>query len=99
MAGAPHSTRELSLTGQVLAGGGGRAGEVSLTGRVLGIGGVKEKVLAAQRSGLKTLVFPEANRSEFEELDDKTKQGLDVHFVQSYGQVRRIRAMQHVFVW
>ena len=44
------------------------AGEVTLTGRVLPIGGVKEKTIAARRSGVKTLIFPKANQYDFEEL-------------------------------
>ena len=44
------------------------AGEVTLTGRVLPIGGVKEKTIAARRSGVKTLIFPKANQHDFEEL-------------------------------
>ncbi len=43
-------------------------GEVTLTGRVLPIGGVKEKTIAARRSGVKTLIFPKANQHDFEEL-------------------------------
>ena len=43
-------------------------GEVTLTGRVLPIGGVKEKTLAARRSGVKTLIFPKANQHDFDEL-------------------------------
>ncbi len=44
------------------------AGEVTLTGRVLPIGGVKEKTLAARRSGITTLIFPGGNRKDWEEL-------------------------------
>ena len=44
------------------------AGEVTLTGRVLPIGGVKEKTLAARRSGVKTLVFPAGNKRDYDEL-------------------------------
>ena len=45
-----------------------RAGEVSLTGRILPIGGVKEKLLAARRSDVKTVLFPEDNRKDYDEL-------------------------------
>lgn len=47
---------------------GGCAGEVTLTGRVLPIGGVKEKTLAAKRSNVRSLVFPTANKRDFDEL-------------------------------
>ena len=50
---------------------GASAGEVTLTGRVLPIGGVKEKTIAARRSGVKTLIFPKANEHDFEELSGK----------------------------
>ena len=49
------------------------AGEVTLTGRVLPIGGVKEKTIAARRSGVKTLIFPKANQHDFEELSGAIK--------------------------
>ena len=62
-------------------------GEVTLTGRVLAIGGVKEKTIAARRSGCKVLIFPEPNRKDFNELDDATKEGLEVHYVTEYKQV------------
>jgi ATP-dependent Lon protease len=48
--------------------GCGYAGEVTLTGRVLPIGGVKEKALAARRSGVSTLIFPAGNRKDWDEL-------------------------------
>ena len=46
----------------------GCAGEVTLTGRVLPIGGVKEKALAARRSGVSTLIFPAGNKKDWDEL-------------------------------
>lgn len=48
------------------------SGEVTLTGRVLPIGGVKEKTLAARRSGVKTLIFPKANKYDYDELTGKS---------------------------
>ncbi len=55
-------------------------GELTLTGKVLPIGGVKEKTIGARRVGIKTLIFPEENRKDYEELDDYITEGLTVHF-------------------
>ncbi|CAN7125490.1 unnamed protein product [Brassica rapa subsp. narinosa] len=62
-------------------------GEVTLTGRILPIGGVKEKTIAARRSQVKTIIFPEANRRDFDELAENVKEGLDVHFVDDYKKI------------
>ncbi|XP_060191227.1 lon protease homolog, mitochondrial-like [Lycium barbarum] len=62
-------------------------GEVTLTGKILPIGGVKEKAIAARRSGVKTIIFPSANRRDFDELAPNVKEGLDVHFVDEYKQI------------
>lgn len=59
-------------------------GEVTLTGRILPIGGVKEKTIAARRSDIKTIIFPSANRRDYDELASNVKEGLDVHFVDDY---------------
>ncbi|XP_050387714.1 lon protease homolog 1, mitochondrial-like [Argentina anserina] len=62
-------------------------GEVTLTGRILPIGGVKEKTIAATRGGVRTIIFPSANKRDFEELTPNVKEGLDVHFVDDYSQI------------
>ncbi|VVA96613.1 unnamed protein product [Arabis nemorensis] len=62
-------------------------GEVTLTGRILPIGGVKEKTIAARRSQVKMIIFPEGNRRDFDELAENMKEGLDVHFVDEYEQI------------
>ncbi|CAE5966272.1 unnamed protein product [Arabidopsis arenosa] len=62
-------------------------GEVTLTGRILAIGGVKEKTIAARRSEVKVIIFPEANRRDFDELAENVKEGLEVHFVDDYEQI------------
>ena len=62
-------------------------GEVTLTGRVLPVGGIKEKVIAARRSGVTTLVLPEGNRADYAEVADEAKEGLEVHFAETYEQV------------
>jgi ATP-dependent Lon protease len=65
-------------------------GELTLTGRVLPIGGVKEKVIAARRAGLKTLVFPEGNRKDVEELPDYLRNRLVFHFAGDLEQVTEV---------
>ncbi|KAI8475159.1 MAG: Lon protease C-terminal proteolytic domain-containing protein [Monoraphidium minutum] len=62
-------------------------GEVTLTGRVLPIGGVKEKLLAARRSGVAHVIFPEGNRRDYEEVAADLKAGITPYFVSSYDQV------------
>ncbi|KAL3538266.1 hypothetical protein ACH5RR_001632, partial [Cinchona calisaya] len=62
-------------------------GEVTLTGKILPIGGVKEKTIAARRSEVKTIIFPSANRRDFDELAANVKEGLEVHFVDDYSQI------------
>lgn len=48
---------------------------------------VKEKTIAARRSQVKTLIFPAANRRDFDELASNVKEGLEVHFVDDYNQI------------
>ncbi|KAE8688511.1 Lon protease-like protein [Hibiscus syriacus] len=62
-------------------------GEVTLTGKVLPIGGVKEKTIAGRRSEVKTIIFPSANKRDYDELAPNVKEGLDVHFVDDYSQI------------
>ncbi|CAB4038126.1 lon protease homolog, mitochondrial-like [Paramuricea clavata] len=70
-------------------------GEVSLTGKVLPVGGIKEKTIAAKRSNVDCIILPEANRKDFEELQDFIKEGLEVHFVSEYRDVFQIAFPQH----
>ncbi|MGE3557136.1 MAG: endopeptidase La [Candidatus Obscuribacterales bacterium] len=68
----------------------GMTGELTLTGRVLPIGGVKEKLIAARRSGLTRLIFPKENQRDFDELPDYLKKGIRVDFVEHYDEVFKI---------
>ncbi|HSX38177.1 MAG TPA: endopeptidase La [Chlamydiales bacterium] len=65
-------------------------GEITLTGKVLPIGGVKEKLIAARRSKVNTLIFPKENLRDYDELPDYLKKGLEVHFVDNYDDVFKI---------
>jgi len=57
----------------------GMTGEVTLRGRVLKIGGLKEKILAAKRAGLKKVFFPYSNRGDFEEIPPEYKTGVEFY--------------------
>jgi ATP-dependent Lon protease len=61
------SNRETALTG-----------ELTLTGRVLPVGGVREKVMAAKRAGVKTLIFPAKNEADLKEIPDEIKKDLKI---------------------
>lgn len=56
-------------------------GEITLRGKILPIGGVKEKVMAAKRAGIKEIILPEKNRSNLEEISDKVKRGIKFVFI------------------
>ncbi len=90
-AGVTMATALVSMiTGKIVRKKLGMTGELTLTGRVLPIGGVKEKTIAARRSGLRILVFPEDNRKDFDDLPDYLKEGLEVHFARTFNDVFRI---------
>ena len=65
-------------------------GETSLRGRVLPIGGVKEKILAAKRAGIHTILLPEENRKDVEEITKEYLEGLTFHYVRSNEQVLKL---------
>jgi ATP-dependent Lon protease len=56
-------------------------GEISLRGRVLRVGGIKEKVLAASRFGMKQVILPEQNRADWNEVPEEVRKKMTVHFV------------------
>jgi ATP-dependent Lon protease len=62
-------------------------GEISLRGRVLRVGGIKEKVLAAARSGLKEVILPEQNRNDWLEVPVEVRQKMKAHFVNDISQL------------
>jgi ATP-dependent Lon protease len=68
----------------------GMTGELTLTGQVLPIGGVREKVLAAQRAGLKRVILPSENEHDLDELPAETKRELDFVLVDTIEQVLEV---------
>ncbi|KAI3658884.1 hypothetical protein MP638_003127 [Amoeboaphelidium occidentale] len=65
-------------------------GEISLIGKILRIGGVKEKVIAAKRAGVETIILPQSNKSDYEQLPDFVKQGISANFVSDYSEVFKL---------
>ena len=65
----------------------GMTGEITLRGRVLPIGGLKEKLLAAKRAGLKKVVLPEKNKRDLDEVPDNIIKGLKLEFVENIDDV------------
>ena len=75
------------MTGRKVRDDVAMTGEVTLTGRVLAIGGLKEKSLAAMRSGEKTLIIPEENLKDVEDLPNEVKDSLEIITVTVVDQV------------
>ncbi len=62
-------------------------GEITLRGKVLAIGGLREKTMAAYKAGIKTVIIPEANRADLEEVDDKVKEAIEFVFAKTIDDV------------
>jgi ATP-dependent Lon protease len=56
-------------------------GEISLRGRVMRVGGIKEKVLAAARFGIKTILLPDQNQPDWSDVPEEVRNKLKVHFL------------------
>jgi ATP-dependent Lon protease len=65
-------------------------GEVTLRGRVLKIGGVKEKVMAAQRAGLTTIILPKSNEVDVEDIPEEVRKQINLHFVEEVDEVLKL---------
>jgi ATP-dependent Lon protease len=65
----------------------GMTGEITLRGQVLPVGGIKEKVLAAHRSGLKTIILPTRNEADLEDLPEEVRKSIHFIFAESVDDV------------
>jgi ATP-dependent Lon protease len=87
-AGITMATAMLSaFTGAAVRGDVAMTGEITLRGNVLPVGGIKEKVLAARRSGLRRIILPEANRKQLEEVPRQLRRDVEFVFVKTVDQV------------
>ena len=65
-------------------------GEISLRGKILAVGGIKEKVIAAKRAGVDTVILPADNRKDFDDLPSMVKNDVTVYFSETYQDVYNI---------
>ena len=69
-------------------------GEITLRGKVLPVGGVKEKILAAKRSGIKEIVLSAKNKRDIQEIDKHYLKGLTFHYVTTVAEVLKVALMK-----
>jgi ATP-dependent Lon protease len=90
-AGVTMTTALVSLlSGRQVRSDVAMTGEVTLQGRVLPIGGVKQKVLAAHRAGITTVILPEANGPDLEEVPEEVREAMTVHLARDVDQVLEV---------
>ena len=70
-------------------------GEITLRGQVLPIGGIKEKVLAAHRAGIKEIIMPKANEKDLEDIPKKIQKEITFHFVDKMLEVLKLAIENH----
>ena len=70
-------------------------GEITLRGRVLPIGGLKEKLLAANQAGMKTVIVPSQNKADVEEISEEIKKGMEIVYAEGMKEVLKT-ALEHV---
>jgi len=78
------------LTGRKVKKDLAMTGEITLRGAVLPIGGIKEKVLAAYRAGIKTIILPEWNRKDMEDVPANIQKAIKFHFVNDMMEVLKL---------
>ncbi|ADT69039.1 MAG: ATP-dependent Lon protease [Pseudoalteromonas tetraodonis] len=85
-----------SLTGNAVRSDVAMTGEITLRGEVLPIGGLKEKLLAAHRGGIKTVIIPKINERDLKEIPDNVLAGLDIHPVTWIDEVLKLALVHPV---
>jgi len=83
-----------ALTGRPVHRNVAMTGEITLRGKVLPVGGIKEKVLAAHRAGIRIIILPEDNRKDLEEIPSDVKEDVKFRFVENMDEVVRIALHQ-----
>ena len=78
------------ITGKTLIPRLAMTGEITLQGRVTAIGGVREKLVGAIRSGIKTVLVPAENAKDIAELPENIRSALDIHFVKTFDEAKKI---------
>lgn len=95
-AGVTMATALVSLlTGRSVRPEVGMTGEITLRGQVMPVGGIKEKVLAAHRSGLKTVILPKRNEMDVEDLPEDVRQAIKFIFAETVDEVL-VAALDHI---
>jgi ATP-dependent Lon protease len=73
----------------------GMTGEITLRGKVLPVGGIKEKVLAAHRAGMKKVILPKENERDIEEVPQQIKEELEFIWVENIDEALKITLLQN----
>ena len=65
-------------------------GEITITGEILPIGGLQEKIVAAQLKGIESIIIPDKNKADFEELPDNAKKDIKINYVHNLEEVFKL---------
>ena len=72
-------------------------GEITLRGKVLPVGGIKEKILAAKRAGVKDIILCQQNQKDVDEINERYLKGLNFHYVTQMKEVLKL-AITHLMI-
>ena len=90
-AGITMATAIISAaTGKALPESWAMTGELTLTSRVLPVGGIKEKVIAAHRAGVRSVILPALNEKDYNDIHQPAREGMTAYFVSDYSEVYRL---------